>query len=127
MLVVAQASGSGKTKLAYDVSVDSDIMSVVATAAKPKARALANPFSWLAQAEPALREAEVPYGIKNETELLKIFRGYLFVVVLAAHIEWAAHVAEALHALEPRQRSQDDVNRAILRATANGIGQPGIA
>ena len=53
---------------------------------------------------------------------LKAFRGDLFVVVLAAHMEWAAHVAEELHRLGPRQRSLSDANRAILLATSNGVG-----
>lgn len=77
--------------------------------------------------EEKLRDAEVLRDVHDETVRLEVFRGHLFAVVLATHMEWAAHVAKELHKLGSRQRSKGDANRAILEATSNEVGQRGVA
>jgi len=131
-----QAPGSGKTKLAYDVSLQDKLSSVIVPVMDPKGTSLSAPFKVLEEEEAVIRNMEKrmlkasgfhsnPTCGKGLIELRQ-YRSDFFATIFSAHIEWVARVVNAIVA-KGRSKSDLETSRAVLQATQNGLGQEGVA
>jgi hypothetical protein len=129
--VLAQASGSGKTKRAYAVGMTSAVV-VVVRIAKQMTQAIVPVWSdhFIAYCSKLakLRPALAPAGRRMASQCAMAALRLLVV----CFVEWVVLVLERVRAHQPRPRGVDDAAAAtcrltVLRCLRNGRGEEGVA
>lgn len=119
VVAVAQASGSGKTRLSYAVGQKKALVIVIRIAMQ-KSEALAEPWQkW----HDVVKQLPLRIGSSGSPEQVASFGMTCLRLLVVSYVEW---VAKVLHAISTRGCSSETFREAALRSLRNGSGDAGV-